>query len=160
MKKLVLVMAAFFVAGLVNAQTSADGKTPPAAPEVKDVSKYFEFKNADYDFGKIPMGKPVEYELSIKNISKEPATLDNVVVSCGCTTPKYDKGKIFAPGETIKVTLGFNGSAQGVFSRSVTIFLNGGSISKPITFKGDGYVVPASSAPANVATEKIKPANS
>lgn len=59
----------------------------------KDISKFVEFKNAEYDFGKIPFGKPAEYELMVKNISNDTVTLDRVQVGCGCTTPKYEAGK-------------------------------------------------------------------
>lgn len=126
----------------------------------KDFTKVFEVKNAEYDFGKIPFGKAVEYEVSVKNISHDTATLDNVQVGCGCTTPKYEKGKKFAPGETVKIVLGFNGGTMGAFTKYVTIFLNGNTLSKQLLFKGETYTAPANPAPANSAIQKLKPSNS
>lgn len=127
-----------------------------AAPQV-DINKVFEFTNDNYDFGKIVGGKPVEYVVTIKNISKEEATLTNVQVTCGCTTPKYEANKKFAPGESIQVTLGFNGGSPGQaspFTKTVNITLNGNLI-KSVTFKGETYVAPAEPAPSNPSLNKF-----
>ncbi len=132
---------------------------PVAAPPV-DVNKLFEFKNDAFDFGKIPAGKAAKYDLFIKNISKETAELTLVQPGCGCTTPEYEAKKKFAPGETVKVTLGFNGGAPGSgtpFSKSVTVTLNS-NVTKVVTFKGETYAVPTESAPANGSIDKLKPA--
>lgn len=126
-----------------------------------DVNKVFSFTNDNYDFGKIVAGKAAEYTLTIKNISKEEATLTLVQPTCGCTTPKYEAGKKFAPGEEVKVVLGFNGGSPGqsqTFSKTVTITLNG-NLTKSVSFKGETYPAPAESAPANGGLEKLKPGN-
>jgi len=133
---------------------------PPAPPVLLDNSKAFEFKNDAYDFGKIPAGKPAKYELFIKNISKETAELTLVQPGCGCTTPEYKQGEKFAPGETVKVTLGYNGGAPGngsPFSKSVTVTLKGYT-PKVVSFRGETYAVPTESAPANKTMEALKPA--
>ena len=139
-----ICLSAFFV----NAQTTT---------AVKDASADFDFSNVNYDFGKIPFGKPVEYTLTIKNLGHDSASLDNVSVGCGCTTPRYEKGKKFAPGQTAVVTLGFNGASQGPFTKNATIYLNGGAVTKMVIFKGETYTAPANPAPANAAAEKMKP---
>ena len=85
---------------------------------------------------------------------------DRVQPGCGCTTPEYKQGEKFAPGETVKVTLGFNGGAPGngtPFSKSVTVTLKGYT-PKVVTFKGETYAVPTESAPANGSIDKLKPA--
>ncbi len=150
MKRIAFILTAFFVMNMAKAQT---------APVAKDVNKSFEFTNSDYDFGKITFGKPVKYDVLIKNIGIDSASLDNVQVGCGCTTPEYEKGKRFGPGETIKITLGFNGNTMGVFSKIATIYLSGG-FSKVVTFKGETFTPPTNPAPANAATEKLKTATS
>ncbi len=163
MKRIALLTMGLIAVSLTFAQQK-DAKATQAAPVAeapkapKDINKYFEFTNADWNFGKIPQGKPVEYDLFIKNISKDSATLENVQVSCGCTTPKYTKGQKFGPGEQIKVTLGFNAGVNGSFSKTVTIFLNNNEFTKPVSFHGETFTVPSAPAPANNATDKIKPA--
>ena len=166
MKRIALLTMGLVAVSLTFAQQKTEAaKVAPSTPAVveapkpaKDINKYFEFTNADWNFGKIPQGKPVEFDLYIKNISKDSAVLDNVQVSCGCTTPKYTTGQKFGPGEKIKVTLGFNAGVLGMFAKTVTVFLNNNEFTKQVSFKGETFTVASTPAPANNATDKIKPA--
>jgi len=151
MKKLLLVLPSFFVALVLNAQT----QTQTTNQQPADVSKVVEFKELDHDFGKIPYGKPAEFELEMKNISNDSIKIENVQVGCGCTTPKWSAGP-YAPGETFKVGIGFNGATDGEFHKVVTIFFNGG-LSQLIKFHGQTYKTPDNAAPANGTIEKLKP---
>jgi len=146
MKKLVLSIFAICMGMIVFAQQPT---------VMKDIAKTLEFKNADYDFGKIPYGKETKYMLEIKNISADSVTLENVQVGCGCTTPIYEKGKKFGQNETISVTLGFNGMSSGSFTKVATLFFNDG-MTKQVTFKGETFTPPATSAPVNNVVEKMK----
>ncbi len=163
MKKISSFLTCLLLAAFVNAQTQATAKVTPnntvatkaaAAPKV-DISKVLDFKEEDHDFGKIPYGKPVEFDVMIKNISQEPVKIENVKVGCGCTTPKYEQGKSYSPGEDFKVTLGFTGYADGPFEKHVDISFNNG-LTKHIKFHGTGYKVPETPAPSNGAIEKLK----
>jgi hypothetical protein len=157
MKRITLVLTGLFVAALVNAQTPAVATAATGTQTVQktDVSKVLEFKEENHDFGKIPYGKPVEFDVAIKNISNEPVKIENVKVGCGCTTPKYEQGKTYAPGENFKVTLGFSGYADGPFEKYVDIFFSNG-LTKQIKFHGTGYKVAETPAPANTAVQKLK----
>jgi hypothetical protein len=157
MKKFTLIAAAFLLTYVANAQVKPQAETavPVQQPQPKDITKTIEFKNADYDFGKIPYGKPAEYEVTIKNISHDSVTLERVQAGCGCTTPKYDAGKKIAPGESYKITLGFNGSTQGKFTKSATIAFSDG-MQRVVQFTGETYTTPDNSAPANGTVEKMK----
>lgn len=156
MKKITFLMLAILAIGFVNAQTTATVMAP--TPIAKDINKMLVFTNDAFDFGKIPAGKPTKYELQIKNVSSDTLTLQKVEVGCGCTTPEYEKDKRFAPGETVNLTLGFSGNANGPFSKFATIYFSEG-LSKQVTFKGDAYQVPVTPAPANPTTEKMKATN-
>jgi len=163
MKKISSFLTCLLLAAFVNAQTHATVSASPnnsvtknAATSPKaDISKVLEFKEENHDFGKIPYGKPVEFDVMIKNISQEPVKIENVKVGCGCTTPKYEQGKGYAPGENFKVTLGFTGYADGPFEKYVDIFFNNG-LTKQIKFHGTGYKVPETPAPSNGAIQKLK----
>lgn len=163
MKKITAFLSCVFIAAIVNAQAPAtatvaanNAAAANAAPAPKaDISKVLEFKEENHDFGKIPYGKPVEFDVAIKNISPDSVKIENVKVGCGCTTPKYEQGKSFAPGQSFKVTLGFTGYADGFFEKSVDIFFNNG-LSKQIKFHGTGYKVPQTPAPSNSAVQKLK----
>lgn len=150
MKKALLLIPALFAVMLLKAQTTEqDQKTQP------DITKFVEFKELDHDFGKIPFGKPAEFELEMKNISNDTVRIENVQVGCGCTTPKWQPGP-YKAGETFKVGIGFNGSTDGVFQKVVTIFFNNG-LSQVIKFHGQTYKTPDNAAPGNAVLEKIKP---
>lgn len=150
MKKILFLASALFVTGLLKAQNTVAAQT-----EAPDITKVVSFKELDHDFGKIPFGKPASFDLEIKNISKDTVRIENVQVGCGCTTPKWAPGP-YAPGETFKVGIGFNGATDGEFHKVVTIFINGG-LSQVIKFHGETYKAPDNPAPGNSAIEKLKP---
>ena len=155
MKKLMVAFSALLLISAAHAQTSTPATTT-AQPAAQDVSKFLQISDADHDMGKIPFGKPIEYELSVKNVSSDSVKLQNVQAGCGCTTPQWKPGP-YAPGETFKIKVGFNGSTKGSFTKNVTIFLDNG-LSKQIKFHGETFETPADAAPANGAVQGMKPA--
>ena len=132
MKKFILFAFLFTVSAQLFAQTA-----PAKAQVQKDINKVLKFSNDNYNMGNIPYGKPTEFNVTIENISSAPVTLNNVQVSCGCTTPKFQANEVIAPGQKTVVTLGFNGSAMGNFSKTATIFLSDNLI-KTVSFSGVG----------------------
>ncbi len=153
MKKFTLLLCSCFIAVLLNAQTVATNPGGQIAAVV-DITKVLDIKEATHDFGKIPYGKAAEFDVVIKNISKDSVKIETVKAGCGCTTPKWSAGP-FAPGETFKVTMGFNGYTEGKFEKFVDIvFANG--LSKQVKFFGEGYKVAETPAPANGAVQKMK----
>lgn len=151
MKKLIMFLPALCLGMLLHAQNANTQQTQA------DVEKFVEFKELDHDFGKIPQGKPAEFDLLMKNISSDSLKIDNVQVGCGCTTPKYEQGHMYAPGETFKVTVGFNAAALGSFNKMITIFFNNGAMQKVIRFHGETFTAPAAVAPA-ATVQQLKPA--
>ena len=125
-----ILVAALFVFGVFNV-------TAQTTPAQTDISKVLKFTNDNYDMGKITFGKPTEFTVDIENISATPITIDNVMVGCGCTTPKYTKGQVIAAGAHAAVVLGFNGSAVGNFNKVATIFFSG-NLTKQVSFHGEG----------------------
>lgn len=118
-----------FLAGLFHSHVIAQ------SVPVNDVDKIVSITNADYDMGRIPAGKPLEYNLFIKNISKDTLQLQEVKVGCGCTSPKYKAGEKIFPGNSTFITLGFNGGASGEFVKTADIIFSGG-LSKTVRFHG------------------------
>ena len=153
MKKISLFVCSLLVAATMNAQTATSTASSPA--QTPDITKVLDIKEANHDFGKIPYGKAAEYDVVIKNISNDSIKIENVKVGCGCTTPKYEQGKAYGPGETFKVTLGFNGYTEGNFTKYADIYFSNG-MSKQVVFTGNGYKVPDQAAPANAGVQKMK----
>ena len=134
MKKTGLLLLLVFAVFFGKAQTSPNS-APTSTPD--PFAKLLEFTNAEYDFGKITVGKPVSYVVEIKNISNETITLENAHAGCGCTTPNFTPNQKFAPGETVKVTIQFNGSVTGKFTRFTDINFSNG-LTKQTRFSGEG----------------------
>jgi hypothetical protein len=124
-------LASFMVLGLLSCKAQ-NTPTPPT-----ELAKVLKFTNDNYDMGKIITGKPTEFTVDIENISSNPITLSNVMVGCGCTTPKYTQGQVIAPNTHASVVLGFNGSAVGPFTKVATIFFSG-NLTKQVSFHGEG----------------------
>ena len=111
-------------------------------------------KESEYNFGKIPQGKPVTHVFYFTNIGNTPLILDNVQASCGCTTPVWSKEPV-APGATSKIDVGYNAASEGSFTKFITITYNG-SQNKQVIIKGEVWKTPVSSAPENSALGNLK----
>jgi len=105
-------------------------------------------KETEFDFGKIPQGKPVTHVFEIRNKSNEVLKIGNVVASCGCTTPEWEKDKPVTPGTATSIKVGYNAAAEGPFNKQITITYNENQ-SRVITIKGEVWKTPAASAPEN-----------
>jgi hypothetical protein len=140
------------------AKTTKDSKVvSPTAVKVTQAAipeESLSLKESEYNFGKIPQGKPVTHIFEFTNTGKTPFALDNVQASCGCTTPVWNK-EVVAPGETAKITIGYNAAAEGPFAKPVSITYNG-NLTKQIIIKGDVYKTPVTSAPQNAALNNLK----
>lgn len=101
----------------------------------KDIDKLISITNADYDMGKISAGKPLEYNVTIKNISKDTLVLADVKVVCGCTSPKFRANEKIPPGKSTYIVLGFNGDARGEFVKTADIIFSDGLV-KQVKFRG------------------------
>jgi hypothetical protein len=143
MKKLSL-FAFSLVAFLVTKAQSESA----AAPEV------LSFKEAEFNFGKIPQGKPVYHLFEITNKSDKSLKLDNVAASCGCTTPEWSREEI-APGATAIIKVGYNAAAEGHFDKPITITYNTNQ-NKVIKITGEVWKAPAGAAPVNTSVSYLK----
>ena len=160
MKLLFTGFLSFFIGIAVNAQ-----EVKPAAAENASITvgnqpvvvtdESLGLKEAIYDFGKIPQGKPVTHVFEIVNNGMDSLKIANVQASCGCTTPDWERDKVQAPGQTTKITVGYNAASEGSFSKFITITYNG-TQSKQITIKGDVWKTPLSSAPENAGLKSLK----
>ena len=146
MKKIFLILIAAVAGFTVKAQN-----TPNGQPEVLQV------KETSFDFGKIPQNRPVTHVFEIVNIGKEPLRLDNVVASCGCTTPEWTRDAI-APGAASTIKVGYNAALEGSFNKSITIQYNNG-MTKTMLISGVVQKAPVTSAPVNASVSLLKQTN-
>lgn len=168
MKKIFLAFSFVCFAAALSAQTTATTKkqsktvkaekmVSPSAVLVNQPAIPVEsltLKEGEFDFGKIPQGKPVTHIFYFTNSGTTPFALDNVQASCGCTTPVWNKDTL-APGETAKITVGYNAANEGPFAKPVTITYNGNT-TKQIIIKGEVWKTPVTSAPENSSLNNLK----
>jgi hypothetical protein len=106
-----------------------------------------QLKETQFNFGKIPQGKPVTHSFIIVNTGDSALLLENVQASCGCTTPEWSKSPILPGAESI-IKVGYNAASEGAFEKSINIFHNKGLI-KTIVIKGEVSKTPEKPAPLN-----------
>ena len=106
-----------------------------------------QLKESQFNFGKIPQGKPVTHNFILVNRGDIPLLLENVQASCGCTTPEWSKLPI-TPGAESIIKVGYNAANEGAFEKSITIYHNKGQ-TKTIIIKGEVWKTPEQSAPFN-----------
>jgi hypothetical protein len=114
-------------------------------------------KETEFNFGKIPQGKPVYHFFEVTNNGVFPMVISNVQTSCGCTTPEWSKEPIPAGGTT-KIKVGYNAAAEGSFEKYITISYNQ-NLSKQIKINGTVWKVPEGSAPSNASIQLLKQKN-
>lgn len=151
MKKIITFLIIALMAVAVNAQTTTTPVVTTTPSEVKAIATPVEtlvLKESEFNFGKIPQGKPVTHVFEITNAGKDSLKIVNVQASCGCTTPEWDRDKAIAPGGSTKITVGYNAAAEGPFTKPVTITFNG-TETKQIFIKGEVWKTPSASAPEN-----------
>lgn len=148
MQKFYLCILLLGCLSVVRAQNKGSVSTPPEVLTIK------EFR---YDFGRIPLGKPVTHTFEVFNTGKEPLQIENVHASCGCTTPEWSQDPI-APGASKKIKVGYNAAVNGAFEKTITVFYNSGKM-KVLYIKGEVWETPAEPAPANASIQLLKNIN-
>jgi Protein of unknown function (DUF1573) len=155
MKKMffTILPAAFLVTMASAQQNPVTAVTAPVV--VAAPAEVLLLKETEFNFGKIPQGKPVTHVFEITNASRDSVKIVNVQASCGCTTPEWDRDKPIAPGKSTKITVGYNAAAEGPFTKPVTITYNS-TETKQLFIKGEVWKTPAESAPENKSLGDLK----
>ena len=81
-----------------------------------------EFSGLVHDFGNIrELDGPVSHDFEFTNTGTRPYVIDFISVSCGCTTPEYDKAPVM-PGRSGKITITYDPAGRpGVFDREIVV---------------------------------------
>ncbi|MCD7963086.1 MAG: DUF1573 domain-containing protein [Rikenellaceae bacterium] len=96
------------------------------------------FDKLIHDFGKInEVDGAVTYVFEFENIGMVPYVIDHVAVSCGCTTPEYDKAPVM-PGKKGKISITYDPAGRpGAFSKDVIITANNRKERTTLVITGD-----------------------
>jgi hypothetical protein len=145
-------MIAFGAFSSAFAQKALTGGT--SSSSINNPSETIALRELNFDFGKIPQGRPVTHNFEVVNKGKPPLILDNVQASCGCTTPEWNEAPIASGGSSV-IKVGFNAASEGHFTKMITITYNNG-LTKTFTISGDVYPSPTTSAPLNASLSLLK----
>ena len=145
---LLFIIIAFTIAAHAQPSVLNTSATPKA-------SYVLGLDETEYDFGKIPQGKPVMHIFVVTDNGKDSLKITNVQASCGCTTPQWDRDKTEAPGEKTNITIGYNAANAGPFSKTITITYNNAQ-TRQIVIKGEVWETSDASAPENKEVENLK----
>lgn len=154
MKRWLIITLILGISGGLSAQTKTAAPNAQVVHQDAMPAASLKFKETEFDFGKIPQGKPVTHTFEFVNTGKTALSLENVQASCGCTTPEWNKN-VIQPGGVSKIVVGYNAAAEGEFAKPVTVTYGEGQFLQLI-IKGDVWTTPASSAPENNALNQFK----
>ena len=103
----------------------------------ESAAKGIEFSTRVHNFGKISVAEGAKHcTFEFKNTSDKPVVINNIISSCGCTTPKWPKKPIM-PGEGGKVEVTYlNDQGPYPFDKSLTVYTSASS--KPIILRITG----------------------
>ena len=112
MKK-ILFIAIMLIGTFINASAQAEA-------EIK-------FDKQTINMGEFSESNPIQKAVfTFTNIGKSPLVINQIIASCGCTAPKYDKKPIAKKKKgTVEVTYNGKGKFPGHFKKSITVRTNG-----------------------------------
>lgn len=85
------------------------------------------FDKVNHNFGTFSESSPIQkVTFTFTNTGTAPLVINQVVASCGCAVPRYDK-KPIAPGQKGSIDITYNGQGKfpGHFKKSITVRTNG-----------------------------------
>lgn len=132
MKNFILLATLVFGAAIAgSAQTN--GKASLAT----DATPKLTAEKTAHDFGNVEEGVQATVTFTFKNTGNAPLVLNNVVASCGCTTPKWTNDPI-APGKEGVITAIYDSKGRpGNFTKTITVSHNGEGGTDYLTIRGN-----------------------
>ncbi len=101
----------------------------------KDTKPEFKFVKELINYGKVAQNSNGDRVFEFTNIGKSPLIITDIKTSCDCTVPKKPTAPIM-PGEKGKITVSYDTSKVGGFSKQITIFSNAKSERKMVRIRG------------------------
>lgn len=115
------------------------------------------FSETEHNFGTFKEDAGIQkYDFVVTNSGNEPLVIQNIVPSCGCTTPEWTKEPI-APGATGRVTALFDPKNRGgeKFSKTLSVYSNSKPQIQILTIKGE--IIPREKTVEEIFTYPVGP---
>jgi len=100
-----------------------------------DTKPMFKFEKELINYGKVIQNSNGNRVFKFINIGKSPLIITDIKTSCDCAIPKKPTDPIM-PGEKGQITVSYDTSKVGGFSKQITIFSNAKNSRKSIRIKG------------------------
>ncbi len=129
MKQNLFVTLILCAALLAGCQQAVDQKIQVKNPNTLDGMKNMKFAKLQFltdahNFGTIKSGDVVTYDFHFKNIGDAVLVIDQVVPSCGCTSPTWTKEPV-APGDSGIIHVKFDSHGKnGHQAKTATVVAN------------------------------------
>lgn len=111
--------------------------TGDSLPKKQAVQTTVGYESTVCNLGAFTTKESPQAVFSLKNTGTQPLLVAEVVTSCGCATPQYDK-KPVNPGETINITVEMKIKEEGYFEKTISVYCN--TQNSPLQFKVKGSV--------------------
>ncbi|KGL63611.1 DUF1573 domain-containing protein [Polaribacter sp. Hel1_85] len=95
----------------------------------------FKFEKEIINYGKIKKGEDGKRLFEFTNVGNAPLIIKEIKTSCDCAVPKKPERPIM-PGEKATITVEYDTSSTGGFSKEIIIFSNAKKSIKKIKIKG------------------------
>ena len=105
------------------------------AQNSNEVKPEFKFEKELINYGKVVQNSDGNRTFEFTNIGKSPLFITDIKTSCDCTVPKKPTDPIM-PGDKGHITVYYDTSKLGGFSKQITIFSNAKKEIKKIRIKG------------------------
>ncbi len=123
MKKYILFL--FLIGSIITSFGQSSNITKPEFKFVKELINY----------GKVIQNSDGNRIFEFTNTGKSPLIIKEIITSCDCAVPKKPEAPIM-PGEKGKITVSYDTSKLGGFSKQITIFSNAKKSRKVIRIRG------------------------
>ena len=149
MKKVILLALSLTAAGYTaqaQAMKAANATEKVAGPQIV-------FEETKYEFKPISQGEVVDHVFKFKNTGTQPLVINNIGVSCGCTTPEWTKDPV-APGKSGTIAAHFNSAGKmGMQNKVLTVESNSVGGSTTVSLVGEVKEATTAAAPAAMPME-------
>ena len=127
LKSTIAIIAIALCSNYISAQTKTEGG-------VTRIDGNVEFDKTIHDFGDVMINDgPLSCTFNIKNISKQPMAIYNVVSSCGCTNVHWTREPIQAGGKGKISATYSNDEGPYPFEKTLTVYFS--NIKKPVILR-------------------------
>ena len=98
------------------------------------IADEIKFINKLHDFGDVTEGDSVRVVFKFQNVSDRPLKINGIVTTCSCTGAISDTSKIYKPGDTGEISVGYGSKGKsGIVQKQVAIFYGGNSSESKVT---------------------------